>query len=332
MNGRGRPIRFLFLVIGGWTGARFGLLWSQVGLTGAVHRLVPVAAAPREIVAAAPLAVRHPVVPAFRSVPAPPMFRLTGPMAELPAPHAVMVAVLGALAVQPVEQAQGAALIVPVSRQAPPFLPSRWSGSAWLLMRGRSGLSSGFGGGQLGGAQGGMRIGYAVDAGRHWAIAARFSNPIFSAGREASLGVEWRPAALPIRLIAERRFAIDGGAGGTAIGLVGGSGPAPIGHGIALETYGQAGAIARHGVEGFVEGAARLSHPAAEIGGLRLDLGLGAWGGAQRDASRLDLGPSLTFAIPLANRRLRAALDWRQRIAGRAHPGSGLALTLGTDF
>ncbi|WP_204317143.1 hypothetical protein, partial [Klebsiella aerogenes] len=29
---------------------------------------------------------------------------------------------------------------------------------------------------------------------------------------------------------------------------------------------------------------------------------------------------------------LRIALDWRQRVAGEARPGSGPALTLGADF
>jgi hypothetical protein len=61
-------------------------------------------------------------------------------------------------------------------------------------------------------------------------------------------------------------------------------------------------------------------------------LGGGAWGAAQRDAQRFDIGPSATLALPLGKQNVRLALDWRQRIAGDARPGSGLALTLGSDF
>ena len=64
----------------------------------------------------------------------------------------------------------------------------------------------------------------------------------------------------------------------------------------------------------------------------RIDLGLGAWGAAQRGASRVDAGPWLSTALPVAGRSLRLSLEWRQRLAGRATPSSGPALTIGTDF
>ncbi|MDF7777793.1 hypothetical protein P1X14_21235, partial [Sphingomonas sp. AOB5] len=65
---------------------------------------------------------------------------------------------------------------------------------------------------------------------------------------------------------------------------------------------------------------------------VRLSLGGGIWGAAQRDAQRLDIGPSAALAVPVAGQNLRIALDWRQRVAGDARPGSGLALTIGSDF
>ncbi|MBS0285465.1 MAG: hypothetical protein JSS15_13700, partial [Proteobacteria bacterium] len=58
---------------------------------------------------------------------------------------------------------------------------------------------------------------------------------------------------------------------------------------------------------------------------------LGAWGGAQRGAARLDVGPAAGVAVPAAM-PLRISLEWRQRIAGDARPGSGPALSIGADF
>jgi hypothetical protein len=99
-----------------------------------------------------------------------------------------------------------------------------------------------------------------------------------------------------------------------------------------LDGYAQGGGIARDGIEGYVDGAMRISYPLARLGPARIDLGLGAWGAAQRGASRVDAGPWLSTALPVAGRSLRLSLEWRQRLAGRATPSSGPALTIGTDF
>lgn len=47
----------------------------------------------------------------------------------------------------------------------------------------------------------------------------------------------------------------------------------------------------------------------AAIGPATLDIGAGAWGGAQRGAERLDFGPTLGVAAPVAGRTLRLAVD-----------------------
>ena len=86
------------------------------------------------------------------------------------------------------------------------------------------------------------------------------------------------------------------------------------------------------GIEGYVDGAMRVSYSLAKLGPARIDLGLGAWGAAQRGASRIDAGPWLSTALPVAGRSLRLSIEWRQRLAGRAEPTSGPALTIGTDF
>jgi hypothetical protein len=53
------------------------------------------------------------------------------------------------------------------------------------------------------------------------------------------------------------------------------------------------------------------------------------WGGAQPGVYRVDAGPRLSMKI---RNNIRVHADWRQRLAGKADPGSGPALTLAADF
>lgn len=157
----------------------------------------------------------------------------------------------------------------------------------------------------------------------------RMSAPWQGIGREVAVGVDWRPLHhLPIRVLLEQRLAIDAGQNAPAALVVTGIGPRPIAPGMVVTAYAQAGAVARTRIEPFADGAVRASMALTPA----IDLGLGLWGGAQRDAQRLDAGPTLGVALPVADRRVRLSLDWRQRIAGRAAPGSGPALTLAGDF
>ena len=72
--------------------------------------------------------------------------------------------------------------------------------------------------------------------------------------------------------------------------------------------------------------------PAAGPSRFRIDFGAGIWGSAQRGAARLDIGPTIGVAVPIARRAIRLSADWRERIAGDARPGSGPAFTIGSDF
>ena len=77
----------------------------------------------------------------------------------------------------------------------------------------------------------------------------------------------------------------------------------------------------------------RLDRGVFELGSIKGSLGGGVWGGAQKGAARLDIGPSAMLEFPLGNRMYgRAALDWRFRVAGNAQPGSGPAVTLSAGF
>lgn len=325
--GRGRPLRFLGLVCFGWVAVRIAFLWTQTGsLPEAIKAFAPVTIAslpPREVpemakrrvIRTAPVAVV-----AVRAVAAP---------QRVGDPLRVRMALMNLFQfgeaeytdAPPVHVAAAAAVPLPVQIGLPP-MESRWSGSGWLLVRRGSGPGLAPGG-QIGGSQAGVRIGYTLDRGRRIGLFARFTSPLSGSGREAAVGVEWQPTRATVRLVAEQRFAVDGGRGGTGLGVVAGDDRKVAG--LRLESYGQAGAIRRDRIEPYADGASRAT---LGVQGTRLALGVGAWGAAQRDAQRLDVGPSATLAV----RNMRLAVDWRQRVAGSARPGSGLALTLASDF
>ena len=341
MGGRGRPLRFLGGVTVGWVGLRVAMLWPQLDSAEAVLRAV----APIPIAAAAQSPVAAPRNTPSSAASVSPQWRAA--VARLPVagpgrgadPMRVALALLGLVRYGDADVSEGDAPLLPglprpiaVLTPATKPLPSRWSASLWLVARDGVGIAPGVGGGQLGGSQAGMRIAYTIDRRRRIALAGRVTSPLGSGLREAALGVEWQPTRVPVRIVAEERIAIDGGRSGPAIGLVGGVGPVALPLGFRLEAYGQAGVIRRSDTEPYADGAARMAHPVATLGAVRIDLGAGVWAGAQRGAARVDVGPSLSVTAPLAKHPVRLTLDWRERVAGNARPGSGPALTLGTDF
>ncbi|MGN7159011.1 hypothetical protein [Sphingomonas sp. SAFR-052] len=201
----------------------------------------------------------------------------------------------------------------------------RLSGSAWLAVRGGSAIGGPV---QLGGGQAGVRVRLPVSASNRIALVGRVAAPLAGQGSEAAIGVEWRPGGGAVAVVAERRIALDGGGNGTGLGVITGLDRA-IGERIVVEGYAQAGVVLRAGTQPYADGAARALY---RIGSGRLRLGVGSWGVAQREGARLDIGPSAVAVLPLGSQTVRLSLDWRQRVVGRAAPGSGLALTLGSDF
>jgi hypothetical protein len=339
----GRPLRFIAVMVGGWTGGRAMILWQTTGqLPGIVPLLLPTAHA---VVPPAVTPLTRPAARFAAAAPAAVAARQAGPAT---APDKTVVALALAGLIQFGDARAGAAapvLVSPVTGQlqAPIGLPTtaaagaaaahtRWSGDAWLLLRGGANRAAGFGVGQLGGSQAGVRVAYALGKARRVAVFGRLDTPLHGPGREAALGVEWRPTSAPVRLVAETRLPLDGGAVAPAVGAVGGLPPTPVGAGFRLEAYGQAGAIDRDGVSGFADGAARATHRLATIGPVLADLGAGAWGAAQRGAARLDIGPTIGAAFRVGRLPARLTVDWRQRVAGDARPGSGVAVSLGADF
>jgi hypothetical protein len=210
----------------------------------------------------------------------------------------------------------------------------RLSVSGWAIARGGGGGASLAGAGQLGGSQAGLRASYGLDKTRSIALFGRASSPLSSpGGREVALGIDWQPLRdVPVRIAAERRQSIGGGRNAFGLGLFGGINPTRLGHGFSLDAYGQAGVVGVRRRDGYIDGAIRIERGLADVGGMQIAVGAGSWGGIQPGVRRLDIGPQIVARVPVAGARLRIGLDWRQRVAGNARPGSGPALSIGTDF
>ncbi len=331
--GRGRPLRFVAAVGLGWVCVRLALTWPST-LPG-----------PARSTAGPPpaMAVAEPrIAPIHRhggtAMVVPARYRRAGGGAKLPdgtssAPR------IGADPPPPLSQTEGAGLVSTTSEAAavpavlrPPSRsdPRRWTGSAWLVLRPGQGIGAAPAAGQLGGSQYGARLVRTLDRQGRLAVFARVAGPLRGPGAEAALGLEWQPGAAPLRFAIEQRVGLDGARGGPGAGAVVGVDRAVAG--FRLEAYGQAGAILRARFEPYADGAARLTGSVAAGRVATLRLGDGSWGAAQRGVQRLDVGPTLVASVPLGAAPVRIALDWRQRVAGRARPGSGIALTLGSDF
>lgn len=283
------------------------------------------------ITPAAALIARMPAT--YRSTPRRPRNRELAALREAAAGEIVTVPVEAAVPAEPVDKASSPAeptLIVPFVPIPSGRAPQRLLASAWLIARPGKGEPSA--GGLLGGSQVGVRGMFMLDRSHRIAVSARVSAPLSGQGREAALGLDWQPLPSPVHLVAERRFPLDGGRGGNALYVVGGFGPRQIAPHIRAEAYAQIGAIAADDIERFADGAARVSYDLGSVGGVDLDAGAGAWSAAQRGAARLDLGPSLGVRLPITGQAIHLTLDWRQRVAGAARPGSGAALSIGSDF
>lgn len=332
---RGRPLRFVGAVATGWIGWRVVMLWPvAVPALSSGAMLVP--PLPRTV----PATLRRPA-PVVAALGLPPVRTSGTPRATTAAGSSTPALVLPLPAAAALPQERGEVASSPTGPSLPPGialgaaarLPGRdhWQASSWLVVRPGRGLGAAPGAGQLGGSQYGVRLVYGLRQDRRLAAYGRLAGPIHGRGAEAAIGIEWQPLRAPVRLSIEQRFGLDGvqdaPGGGVVAGLDRGIAP-----GMRLEAYGQAGMILRAEHAPYADGAVRLTAEIAHGPRTALALGVGAWGAAQRESQRLDIGPSLVANLPIGTVRARLALDWRQRIAGGARPGSGLALTLGSDF
>ncbi|MCA1748365.1 MAG: hypothetical protein LC634_02115, partial [Sphingomonadales bacterium] len=138
---------------------------------------------------------------------------------------------------------------------------------------------------------------------------------------------------LPVEILAERRIAIeDGGRDAWALGVAGGIDGVGLPLGLELGGWAQAGIVGARSRDLYAEGAIGVRRPVIDAGRATLSVGAASWAAAQPGAARLDIGPEASLSFPVGDGAMRLGVSWRQRIAGNATPGSGPAITLGTDF
>lgn len=343
------PIRFLILLLGGWVGLR--LIVHGVGFIGAEAMPLPepvlavasvpapIARAPLDLASApqsrgvgpnrifgtarsAPLEHAHRQVRERRAAPG--MLSSQAPPGASPVRRA-------ATAQPPLAHAPASATNMGATPIVEPHIAHRWSASVWLLMRGDGDSLALAPGGTLGGSQAGARLLYRLDqsTARPLSLSARLYAPLRrTAGAEAALGLDWRPlAAVPIHLLAERRQRL-GRDGRSAFSIAAyGGGSRPLGRGVRLDIYGQAGIVGLRARDAFADGAVRVAAPIGPV-----EAGGAVWAAAQPGAARVDTGPQLSIPLRTGRATLRLSAEWRFRIAGEARPDSGPALAIGTDF
>jgi hypothetical protein len=324
------PVAFLFIVAAGWAGLRAVMLWPESDYVQASPRRIawqPALTAPSPAGGSARAmagAVSLPIAVARTDRPT---RSTSGTPADPTAP------------LPDRSEAATASAAVPRRFIAPSFPPGptaardreRLGLTVWTIVRGEAGpgLASA---GQLGGSQAGVRARY--DLGSGFAAAVRLSGPLRSPlGNEAAVALDWRPARrIPVTVSIERRAGLDGGGRDAFAAGVFGGGAVALPLQVRLDGYAQAGLVGAKRRDAYVDAAFRAERTLAGSARFRLAAGAGAWGGAQPGVSRLDLGPQLVAHAPVRNGSLRLAAEWRFRVAGRAQPGSGPALSIGADF
>jgi hypothetical protein len=228
---------------------------------------------------------------------------------------------------------------------AAPFYPAgrepprqrRWSADGWLLLRrgGGASLATGSAPVTYGASQAGVVLRYSLAPQSPFTPAAYLRATAALNGseeREAALGLSARPiAALPVLVAAEVRA--DGTRLRPAVFAVTQLPPFELPMGMRGEAYAQAGYVGGRYATGFADGQLHIDRPVARFARAELRVGAGSWGGAQKGASRLDIGPAATVSMGLGEgAALRLGIDWRFRVAGNAAPASGPAISLSAGF
>ena len=362
---RGQPLVFLFVLLGGWMTLRLAMWenpWPQeimrtIGQPvqdrpGALYdRAIAEARKPSAPIDAPPVAM-----PVSLTAPPPAILPASGDRPSVFAPgrsmtghNLVWMAAMSRLPM-PTSVADALDRNSGVERAAVPLPQSvrdhrkPWRFDGWVLLRGagRTALSGGeqpasYGGSQLGGV-----LAYRLDpaSGHDPALYLRASAALREPHEtEAAFGLRARPVAdLPVTFHAEARLserreraevrpAVFATVGFERKGL-------PLG--IGMRGYAQAGYVAGRDASAFVDGLAVAEREVArfDLAAVNAEVraGAGIWGGAQKGASRLDVGPSTSMDLRMGEVSARVSLDYRIRVAGDAEPENGPAFTLSTGF
>jgi hypothetical protein len=153
--------------------------------------------------------------------------------------------------------------------------------------------------------------------------------------RDLAVGLSARPVrGLPVRFAAELR-ATQTAARTELRPAITAASEFPrlaLPHSFRADAYLQGGYVGGRFATAFADGQGRVERPIARFANTEVAAGAGAWGGAQRGAARLDVGPTATVSVRLGAIRGQLAADYRLRVAGGAQPNSGPAFTLSAGF
>ena len=216
----------------------------------------------------------------------------------------------------------------------------RWSIDAWLFYRPDNqarGSSSAFPA-TYGASQAGAIVRYRLAAdNRHRPALYGRGTAAIGSDREIDVaaGISGRPIpALPVSAYGEVRVSRtqDRTELRPAVFVATEVAPASAPFNSEVSVYGQAGFVGGDFTTPFADGQLRLKRDIARLGSSKLQSGFGVWGGAQKGAARLDIGPTASLDFDVADALVRVAVDYRLRVAGDAQPQSGLAITLSTGF
>ncbi|WP_336981561.1 hypothetical protein [Altererythrobacter fulvus] len=234
-----------------------------------------------------------------------------------------------AAAFQPAGQAAQAGQPLPLRR---------WSADGWAMLRHDITPSLAAGNGSYGQSQAGMVLRYRVipSSGYRPELYGRISQALSGAQEvEGALGASARPLpGVPVTLAAEARITQVNGRTSVrpAAFAVAQLPPVELPLGFKAEAYAQGGYVWGDYSSAFVDGQARAERPLVTIGKYDLNAGAGMWGGAQKGAARLDVGPTASVYMPVGKLGSRLSVDWRFRVAGDAEPSDGPAVTVSTGF
>ena len=368
---RGQPVAALLLLLGGWCLLR-AMLWeapfpAPLAVEAAMRLSVPILRKkPRALLEPAPLPpvappVRSPREPLWRepsdsAAPPPSGWSLAADPAPTFAPVPPRIAgghvLLLASAFAQLQMPPELAALVLRARATPPPLAvvprlvgdtarapmKRWSGDAWLLLRSDTTTPITSGRGSYGQSQVGAVLRYRIapSSGHRPAAYVRASTALADAENpELAVGLTGRAVpGVPVVFAAEVRAArlYSGTAVRPAVFAYSEFPPIKLPFGTRGEAYLQGGYVGGRFATPFVDGQVRVDRALAHLGSVELRAGGGAWGGAQKGAKRLDVGPGATVAVELGGAAVRMSADWRFRVAGDANPRSGPALTVSTGF
>lgn len=225
------------------------------------------------------------------------------------------------------------AVLPPAPRSA-----SRWSADGWLLLRESEAVAGAAARPSYGRSQAGAVLRYGLaPSSAHLPQAYLRATTALAGPREQEIatGLSARLArGVPLRVAAEVRVSETGGrtevrpAAYAVTELP--SFKLPLG--TRSEIYLQGGYVGGSFATAFIDGQARIERPLLRSAGAEFSLGGGAWGGAQKGAARMDVGPTAALSFSLGPVRGRVAADYRFPMTGDAAPSSGPALTVSAGF